>query len=242
MESDAPRRRPPVLPAQGRADGPFARDRLVGFAIIGVAFLGALAISWKSSQSVRPSVAEEPGPPTSDGLMGYPDRIDAVQALERAEALTERRQLRRLWASGVASDGTIDLRVPNASVRYEFDSKRGEGPEPPRPPGTVPRGPYCGRQTVNIGPNGIFAEPDNPTARCAPDAGDALPEPRCTLQRIWQTALSRGADREGRATIEYYRANGGPAWRFFMAGSSVRFTVYGDCETLLTGSQARSKG
>jgi hypothetical protein len=59
---------------------------------------------------------------------------------------------------------------------------------------------------------------------------------------LWQTAISRGADAEGRATIEYYRANGGPAWRFFMAGSSVRFSVYGDCVTLLTGSAARSKG
>jgi hypothetical protein len=95
---------------------------------------------------------------------------------------------------------------------------------------------------VNIGPEGIFAEPDNPTARCATDAGDPLPEPRCSLQHIWQMALARGADTHGRATIEYYRANGGPAWRFFMTGSSVRFTVYGDCETLLTGAAARSKG
>ncbi|MET0409704.1 MAG: hypothetical protein ABW217_00340 [Polyangiaceae bacterium] len=191
---------------------------------------------------MRPEVAEEPAPPTSDGLDGFPDRIDAVQSLEVAEALTERRQLRRLWASGVASDGSIDLRVPNAGVRYEFDSKRGEGPEPPRPPGTVPRGPYCGRQTVNISPKGIFAEPDNPTARCSPDAGDALPEPRCTLQGIWRTAMARGADGKGRATIEYYRAHAGPAWRFSMAGSSVRFSVYGDCETILSGSQSRAKG
>jgi hypothetical protein len=225
-----------------RSGGPFARDRLVGFSILAVAFAGALLISWKSSQSVRPEVAEEPAPPTSDGLDGFPDRIDAVQSLAVAEALTERRQLRRLWASGVASDGSIDLRVPNAGVRYEFDSKRGDGPEPPRPPGTVPRGPYCGRQTVNISPQGIFAEPDNPTARCSPDAGDALPEPRCTLQGIWRTAMARGADGKGRATIEYYRAHGGPAWRFSMPGSSVRFSVYGDCETILTGSQARAKG
>jgi hypothetical protein len=215
---------------------------LLGFAIIGAAFVSALAISWKSSQSVRPNLAEEPAPPTTEGLKGFPDRIDAIESLALAETLTERRQLRRIWASGVASDGTVDLNAPNASVRYEFDSARGEGPEAPRPLGTVPRGPYCGRQTVNITPQGIFSDPDNPTARCAPDAGDALPEPRCTLQHIWQTAVARGADAKGRAVIEYYRSNAGPAWRFSMAGSSVRFSVYGDCERVLAGSDARSKG
>lgn len=237
MESTGARGAPPAndRPREGR------RDRALGFSIIGVAFLGALAISWTSSQAVRPRVAPEPAPPTSEGLPGFPTRVDPVAALARAETLTERNQLRRMLATGVASDGTVDVSQPGSAILFEFDSKRGEGPEAPRPPGTLPKGPYCGRQQVNIRQDGIYADPDQPAARCAGEAREPLPEPRCSLERIWQNALKRGAPVDGRATIEYYRAQGGPAWRFSLSHPSVRFTLYGDCETPLTGAAARTK-
>jgi hypothetical protein len=231
-----------VHPSAAANGGAAARDRWLGFSILSVAFVGALGISWKSSRAVRPSVADPPAPPTSAGVEGFPERVDPVSSLELAESLTERRQLRRLVATGVASDGTVDVRRADASISYEFDSKRGEGPQPPRPAGTVPRGVYCGRQTVKIGKDGVYAEPDHPTARCTPEVGDALPEPRCAPERVWRAAIERGAPRDGKAVIEYYRAVEGPAWRFSIPGTPLRFVLYGDCERELKGEAARNKG
>lgn len=215
------------------------RDRALGFSIIAVAFCAALVISWKASDAVKPNVAPEPGPPTSEGLVGYPDRVDPVGTLGAARALTGRAQLRRIVAAGVAADGSVDLERPNAAIRYEFDSAQGEGPEPPRPAGTVRAVHYCGRQTVHVGRGGIFADPDQPRALCRPNVGAPLPEPRCTPARLWALARERGAPNGGVATIEYFRAHEGPAWRFSLPEAKVGFTVFGDCERELTGKDAR---
>jgi len=232
-------------PARGSSPGePVARDarrrdRVAGFAIIVAAFLASLFISWKASQSVKPRVAAEPGPPTSEGLVGYPERVDPLATLELARALTERDQLRRIVASGVASDGTVDVKRARASIRYDFDSARGEGPEPPRPAGTPRRGDHCGRQSIHVRSNGIYAARDRPSSPCSTSRGEPLPEPRCTPRQIWQVAIERGARADGRATIDYFRAQGGPAWRFSLQGSRVRFTLFGDCKTELEGKAAR---
>ena len=218
---------------------PVQRDRVAGFSIILVAFCAALVVSWKASEAVKPNVAPEPAPPTGEGLAGYPDRVDPVAALSNAEQLTERDQLRRIVATGVAPDGTVDLQRPDAAIRYEFDSAQGEGPEAPRPPGTVRVMHFCGRQTVQVGRDGIFAEADQPRAACRAHAGAPLPEPRCTTQRLWELARERGAPAEGFATIEYFRAHEGPAWRFSLPAAKVNFTVFGDCERELRGKSAR---
>jgi hypothetical protein len=215
------------------------RDRVAGFSIILASFAAALVISWKASDAVKPRVAAEPGPPTAEGLDGYPSRVDPLAALRAARSLTERDQLRRIVASGVSSDGTVDLERAQSSVRYELDSAAGEGPQAPRAPGTLPRGTHCGRQTVHVRRKGIQAAPDQPRSPCAASHGEPLPEPRCSLRQIWQVAIERGAPPDGRASIDYFRAHGGPAWRFSMQGSRVRFTLFGDCETELTGKAAR---
>jgi hypothetical protein len=217
-------------------------DRVAGFSIIAVVFCAALVISWKASQAVRPNLAPEPGPPTSDGLVGFPERVDPLATLPLAEGLTERRQLRRIVATSVASDGTVDLQQPRANIRYEFDSSAGEGPEPPRPAGTVRPGHFCGRQTVQVKPEGIVAEADQPRATCRSGVGEPLPEPRCGPRQLWALALQRGAAANGRAVIEYYRAQEGPAWRFNLQTSRTHFTMYGDCEHELTGDAARAVG
>jgi hypothetical protein len=215
------------------------RDRALGFSIIFVAFSAALVISWKASDTVKPNVAPPPGPPTGDGLAGYPSQVDPVDALAAARGLTGRGQLRRIVAAGVGADGTVNLEAPNAAIRYEFDSAQGEGPEPPRPAGTVRAVHYCGRQTVHVGRAGIFADPDQPRALCRPNAGAPLPEPRCTPARLWELARERGASNSGVATIEYFRAVEGPAWRFSLPEAKIGFTVFGDCERELKGKDAR---
>jgi hypothetical protein len=159
--------------------------------------------------------------------------------LGRARALTERHQLRRIVATLVASDGTVDLTRPGANIRYEFDSAPGEGPEPPRPAGTVRATNFCGRQSVQVRAEGIAADPDQSRGVCRAAAGEPLPEPHCGPRQLWGAALERGAPKDGHAVIEYYRAHEGPAWRISIAGS-VHFTLYGDCERELEGDAARA--
>lgn len=238
---DTPDPAPPAAASPPPAPAPAVkRDRMMGFSIIFIAFSAALIISWKASEAVKPNVAAVPGPPTSEGLAGYPDRVDPLAALAAARSLTERLQLRRIVAHGVSPDGTVDLADPKASVRYDFDSALGEGPEPPRPPGTVRYARYCGRQVVHIKKDGIFAEPDQPRMACRQAAGEPLPEPRCSPAQLWTLARERHANAEGRATIEYFRAHEGPAWRFSLPGGNLHFTMSGDCERELQGKAGRA--
>lgn len=237
---------PPSTPAAGArvasgtaGGGAPKRDRIAGFSILFVAFAAALVISWKSSEAVRPNVAAEPAPPTTEGLQGHPAAVDPLATLALARTFSERNQLRRIVATGVAPDGTVDFGQPGASLRYDFDSAAGEGPEPPRPPGTVRHGTYCGRQSVKVTPKGIAAEPDQPRAACRSASGEPLPEPRCTPQRLWALARERKPGVDGRATLEYFRAQGGPAWRFSLPGAQLSFTMFGDCERELEGRDAR---
>jgi len=180
-----------------------------------------------------------PAPPTAEGVAGFPEHVDPLSTLARARSLTEREQLRRITLVGVGSDGTVDLGQPHASIRYEFDSAAGEGPEAPRPAGTVRAVHYCGRQAVQVKSDGIVVEPDQPKAVCRPSSGEALPQPRCGPRELWSLALQRGAVADGRATLEYYRAQEGPAWRFSLANPRVQFTMYGDCEHELHGDSGR---
>lgn len=233
---------PQAAPARAPEAAPEKRDRLAGFSIIFVAFSAALIISWKASEAVKPNLARHPAPPTSDGIDGYPKKVDPLTTLGLARQISQRDQLRRIVATNVGVDGTVDLEGPNASIRYEFDSAVGEGPEPPRPPGTVRQGRYCGRQSVQVNREGIFADPDQPRAPCRSTFGEPLPEPRCSPAQLWARALERRAPSDGRAVIEYYRAQEGPAWRFTLADTHLSFTVFGDCERELEGKAARSLG
>lgn len=234
---------PPSPPAV--ADAPsdgvtrIKRDRVAGFSIIFVAFAAALVISWKASDAVKPKVAPPPEPATSEGLAGYPGQVDPLLTLGVARELTGREQLRRIVVTGVASEGTVDLERPGAAIRYEFDSAQGEGPEAPRPIGTVRAMHYCGRQTVHVKGEGIYADPDRPRSPCRANTGAPLPEPRCRLDELWAMARERGAPESGYATVEYFRAHEGPAWRFSMPEAKVNFTIFGDCERELRGRDAR---
>jgi hypothetical protein len=240
--STRPSAEPALPPARSRRLALIEPDRAAGFSIIFTAFCAALVVSWKASEAVRPNLAAAPAPPTSEGLKGFPERVDPLHALARARSLTERTQLRRLTISQVGSDGTVDLRQPRSSIRYEFDSAAGEGPEAPRPAGTVRPVHYCGRQSVQVRSEGIMADPDQPKAICRPSAGEPLPDPRCGPRELWSLALQRGALADGRATIEYYRSHDGPAWRFSLATPPVSFTMYGDCEHELVGDSGRPLG
>jgi len=186
-----------------------------------------------SSHEVAP-----PAPPTTAGIVGFPANVDVVGSIELASKSTERPLLRGIVASGVRPDGTVDLSRPGGRIRYVFGSARGEGPLPPRPPGTLPARSYCGKQSVHLRDVGLVADPDQPSFPCPGVRGDALPAPRCGPREVWEAAKKKGAPAELLATIEYFRSNAGPAWRFEIPGTAHTVVLYGDCARELSGSDA----
>jgi len=209
---------------------------MMGLVIVGTAFLAGLCISWWARSIATPAVLEPPAPPTTVGIAGFPRAVDAVATLAGAQALTKRTELRGISVWGVRSDGMVDMTAPGHRIRYAFSSARGEGPQPPRAPGTLPIRSFCGRQNVHVRDEGMQADPDQPAASCTGQR-EPLPNPRCGTKEVWQAAIHRGAPADRVATLEYFRAAAGPAWRFDIPGGT-HFTLYGDCERELTGSDA----
>jgi len=219
-------------------------DRLRGLVIVGLTFVLCLLISVWAKRRSLPVLSQPPAPPSSVGVVGFPNAVDAVKSLARARQISQRNLLRSIIADGVKSDGTIDVTTSTGRVRYGFQSNVGEGAEPPRQPDTLARHPYCGRQTISVSKDGMFGEPDDAGATCAPHPVDPLPEPHCSLADIWAHALGRGVPKERMAHIEYYRASAGPAWRFEAVGPHARgrFVLYGDCQRELDPKDAVNVG
>ena len=216
------------------------RDRVWGLLIVGSAFLAGLCISWWARGVSSPSDGA-PAPPTPDGVVGYPHKVDVLATLEAARSITKRKDLRGLSAYGVSSDGTVDVGAPARSVRYSFSSARGEGPQPPHPPGTLPKRVFCGKQSVRILSEGIAADQDQAGLSCPPNV-EPLPNPRCGPKQVWQAAIKHGAPSDQLANIEYFRSVSGPAWRFDQPGAKKTVVLYGDCERELTGAEAVNAG
>jgi hypothetical protein len=214
------------------------RDRKAGLAIVGTAFLAALCVSWWARGVATPNNVEPPPPATSDGVVGFPAHVDVIRVLETAHEHTKRTELRAIVASGVASDGTVDVSNPGRRIRYVFTSARGEGPQAPHPAGTLPRRDFCGRQVVHVKTEGIVSDPDLPTATCLATHNEPLPAPHCGPKEVWKAAIHRGVAADKLANIEYFRADAGPAWRFSLPDGSKTFVLYGDCERELTGNEA----
>jgi hypothetical protein len=214
------------------------RDRITGLSILGVAFLGSLCVSWWASVVSAPESSPEPAPPTQEGLVGFPKNVDAMAALQQAHGLTLRERVYGIVLDGVKSDGTVDVTAAKSEIRFTFDSARGDGPQPERPKGTLPDRTYCGRQSIRVTPDGIFAEPDEPRTSCRSGEGE-LPDPVCGPKEVWDKARTRGVKPNALARIEYYRSSAGPAWRFEERGGRHRFSVYGDCKRMLNGREAR---
>lgn len=220
------------------ADARRRRDRVWGLGLVALSFALCLVLSIWAKEKSRPETSPPPGPPTLEGISGYPTAVDAVATLAAARKLTRRPALRGFVLEGVQSDGTIDVSEGPGSARYTFQSEAGQGAQPHREPGTLPKRITCGKQDVILRKEGLVAEPDQADYPCPPGGVEALPEPQCTAREIWKLARRRQVPRDRAAHIEYYRAKAGPAWRFEISGTPHRFTMYGDCKRELTGSDA----
>jgi hypothetical protein len=220
------------------------RDKVIGMAIVGLTFVLGIGISFWAKHASRPETSAPPGPPTTAGIVGFPYKVDVTASLAGARAVTRRNLLRGFSAEGVRPDGTIDLTEGPGRARYVFQSAPGQGPQPDSEVGPLPRRPLCGRQDVQLRPEGLVADPDQPTLACASrgaDAAEPLPDPQCSLATIWQRAVERGMRTDRLARIEYYRAHGGPAYRFEQQETGARFVLYGDCRRELKGASAAGR-
>lgn len=238
-EADASSPPPAATPPVPSPSEPVRRrDRIVGLAIVAVAFVVGVAISLVAKHASRPETSAPPGPPTTLGVVGWRERVDVAKTMPRARELSQRPVLRGFVAEGVKSDGTIDLGEGPGRARYAFQSPPGQGPQPIGEGGLPLRRMFCGRQNVVLRTEGLVAEPDVADAPCPAKIAEPLPDPQCSLATIWQLAIERGVPSDRLARIEYYRSRSGPAWRFELPEGQHRFTIYGDCKRELRGSQA----
>ncbi|HYP86778.1 MAG TPA: hypothetical protein VEQ59_01460 [Polyangiaceae bacterium] len=240
----APPVSPPSVPPSGYGAGsgvdPKRRqDRLIGLVIVAASFMVCLALSFWAKEKSRPEVSEPPGPPTIEGVVGYPREVDALASLTAARKLTRRPALRGIVLDGVQNDnGIINVTEGPGRARFTFQSEAGQGAQPPREPGTLPKRVTCGRQDVVLQRGGLVAEPDQADYPCPPGPVEALPDPECTTRTLWRLARRRHVPTESLAHIEYYRSKAGPAWRFEVLGTPHHFTMYGDCKRELSAADA----
>lgn len=206
------------------------RDRAVGLGLIAVSFFVALGISVWSKEASLPVVATEPAQPSSVGIEGFPTAVKPLALVAAANALTPREQLVGIAIVGAKADGTLDVQS-GGNARYVFRSPEGKGPEPEREYGELALKKYCGFQVINLTSAGLGAAPDVSNADCK-RAIEALPQPGCSVEQLWEIGKQQGADIQVGATIEYYRASSGPAWGF--TSGSTNFSVAPDCSTLLS--------
>jgi hypothetical protein len=230
---------PPVSPSVSPSMSPLGparkRDRMIGLLLVATSFLACLVLSFWANEKSRPETSQPPGPPIVKGIAGYPNHVDPLATLNGARGLTKRSNLRGIVIDGARFDGTIDVSDASGRVRYAFQSGPGQGPQPRRDPGTLPKRITCGLQSISLRKEGLVAEPDQADFPCQAGGVEPLPEPQCSLHEIWKLAHRRRAPRDKPAHIEYYRSKVGPAWRF--DNGSQSFTVYGDCKRELVGAE-----
>jgi hypothetical protein len=215
------------------------RDMMVGLLIIIVAFGGCMALSlWGMSRST-PSLAPEPKPPSLERLPGYPDEVDPLALIDRARGLSVRTKFRGFVATGVDSEGTVDLNTKGHSIRFSFQDPSGIGHQPPREGGTLPLRRYCGLQSVYLMKKGIYADVDQPERACPHNTPENLPIPKkCSLKDIWDIAEKRRIPASGTARVEFYDSFDGPAFRF--KKDKHEFVVSADdCKRILSGRAGR---
>lgn len=213
------------------------KDKVSGMLIVFVTFLATLSLAWWAKWKNTPVPPEPPAAPSSSAVVGFPGAVDAIATLPAARERTPRDVLRGILLRGVNSEGLVDSSAEGTEVRYVFQSRPGEGPQPPRDPEGRPSRPYCGKQVVRVKPEGLQEDEDETKYMCASKGFEPLPDPRCGPKEVWAHAIAKEIPTDKLAQIEYYRAQAGPAWRFRIPGTRHRFSLYGDCERELKGTE-----
>jgi hypothetical protein len=230
---------PPLVGASEDVERRRRRDKVVGLGIVAAAFGVSMLLSLWAKHASTPPISDEPAPPTTVGLEGFPSQVDPWAVLPLARGLTDRPLFRGFVADKVQPNGLMDFSDTATRLRFSFQSLPGQGAQPERPAGTLPSRAYCGRQSVSVRQDGIVAEPDKASFPCPSTTPKALPDPRCRPDALWKLAKKKGATDKRPARIEYYESKKGPAYRFSIPGTKHRFVVAAkDCKRELKGKHA----
>jgi hypothetical protein len=214
------------------------RDKLRGLAIIILGFGACMALSLWGLERSMPDPPAKPAKASKEGLSGFPKKVNPFELLENARALTDRQMLQGFVATRVKADGTIDVSDKKSTIRYAFQSAKGRGYQPPRPPATLPDRRYCGVQSVVVNHKGIAAKADQPERPCGSAEVHDLPASKCSLADIWKAAKRNKIPGKGTAEIEYFDSFSGPAYRFKKGNKSLIFSAK-QCGNLLKGTASR---
>jgi hypothetical protein len=218
---------------------PRRRDRVYGLSLIVLAFGGCMGLSVWGMRASTPRAAPSPLPATSEGIVGFPRQVRPFDVLLRARGVSVRDKFRGFEAKGIQENGTLDLTQSTSSLRFVFQSPQGRGPQPERVPGTLPDRRYCGTQSVVLDKDGIVALIDRPKIPCGSQEIEDLGIPAaCGIEQLWKIAEEKKMKAQGTASIEFFEATGGPAFRFQKDGRSFVVSAR-DCKKEFKGREQR---
>lgn len=216
------------------------QDRLVGIGLLCLTFVASLGFSLWAMYKAVTFPSEPPAPPSKEGIAGFPKTVRPFEVLARARSLTQRHNFVGMVAEGVRPNGTIDMSEKGSKLRFAFQSLPGQGPQPARDPGTIPKRHFCGLQSIYVVKKGLYAADDKTQEKCpARDPKDLEIPKACSLEQVWRIAIEKSLPTAELARIEYYQSHKGPAFRFLQSGHE-RFSVLAkDCKKLIYGRDQR---
>lgn len=215
------------------------RDRILGLAIIVLAFGGCMGLSVWGMRVSTPRPAPAPLPASQADLPGFPQAVRPLDVLQRARHLTVREKFRGFEARGLKRDGTLDFTRNDTSLKFVFQSPQGRGPQPERVPGTLPNRRYCGTQTIVVDRKGISALPDRANVSCGGKEIEDLGLPiGCGIDAVLVAAEKKKMKTRGGVKIEYFDAASGPAFRLDSERRTLTLSAR-DCKKELKGREQR---
>lgn len=183
-------------------------------------------------------------------ISGDNRRFDAFAKLEEIKGrLQPNARLVSIKATFVRSDGTMDLEAkytPFPQTEYIFHRPLEKPPEnaPPLGAGRGPNDIWYEEIRVQCFQPGQYRHVTKSSGnsrttytykhlgididRGTPRSGQlepALPDPQCTLQKLWEIAIEKGADRNAVARVEYDKQG----YQFRIDRTDVRFACDADC-------------
>jgi len=221
-------------------DGQRLRDGYWAALVLGLTFCIGIAVSVWARQASRPASKSSPVSMSIEGIVGWPQNVDAVASLAAVRATMDDLALSGITAYGVRSDGRVDLTRGDGTVRYGFQAARPVAPDP-KSSDTHLMKLRCPKRVAHLRRDGFWVDPEQRTASCPTTHKQPLPAPTCGMQDVWKLALSEGAPDDRLARIEYRRSYSGPQWRLSIAELGFEIVVSPDCRRILHTRRSRNR-
>jgi len=213
-------------------DGQRLRDGYWAALVLGLTFCVGIAVSVWARQASHPVGKPSAVSMSTDGIIGWPQNVDAVASLPAVRATMDDLALTGITAYGVRSDGHVDLTRGDGTVRYSFQALR------PVVADSKPRDAHakkqrCPKRVAHLRRDGFWVDPEQRSASCPTTQEHPLTLPICGMKEVWKRALAEGAPDNRLARIEYRRSYSGPQWRLSIAELGFEIVVSPDCRKTL---------